>query len=102
MGKLYRYSIVYNEECYPPDYVMLDYYIIRETEKCYWVSYSESWRNPKRISKHTVTQITGKYATTKELALKQFKWRLEKRLRWYNYWTNTCKNVLQKINKDGK
>ena len=85
MKKVYRYSNLFSE------LILEEINIIKETDKSYFLDMYKT----KVIRKTTLDSSRWFCATTKNIALKQFINRTNKRLEWYAYYTKNCNQALE-------
>jgi hypothetical protein len=96
---LYRYEIEYRSEDGDTSIHLRELPVIRETEKCYFISrnYYEilgKGYGEKRVRK----DAHNTYAfDTKLKAKEHFIRRTHKRIRWFEFWTEECEKALKLI-----
>lgn len=98
--KYYRYYLEYESVEIERSVELIEFLVIRETPKWYWIStwYSKEKWVPKKDNSRT--QFAW---NTKEKAMYHFINRTSKRIGWYKYYTEECKEwvkIWEKILKD--
>lgn len=87
---LYRYEISYKNYEDDTDIYLRELKVLQETDKTYLVQ--NHYYQKKRIRKSSYNAYAH---AQKEKALEHFVRRTNKRIRWYEYWTEECKKSLE-------
>lgn len=88
--KLYRYEIEYKNYDGDTDIRLREYRVIDETDKTYVIEVY-GWTK-KRIRK---TSYNAWAHAQKDKALDHFIRRTDKRISWYEFWSDECKKALE-------
>lgn len=94
---LYRYEIEYQSEDGPTRVYLREIPVIRETEKTYFIKrdyYSVAVRAVKKDAYNTYAY------DTKEKAKEHFIRRTNKRIAWFDFWTEECRKALKLIEEE--
>jgi len=99
MKTLYRYEIEYRNEDGDTQVLLREFPVLQETQAAYFVGYpyqaSEAFgRKVKKVSK---TAMNTYAYDTKEKAKDHFIRRTQKRIKWFNFWIEECKEGLELI-----
>lgn len=89
---LYRYEIEYKSEDGDTSLQLRELPVLRETEKCYFVKRFYWGGTERRVSKEA--HDTFAY-NTKEKALAHFIRRTNKRISWFEFWTEECEKAIK-------
>jgi len=100
--EFYRYILQYTTEDLPTKIRLEKFYMVKETEKWYFISYNKFFvpqTKHKRIPKKEYN--LKQYAwSTKGKAIEHLKRRLAKRIKRYKFWARECNNWLEIIKEN--
>lgn len=100
--RFYRYNLQYTTEDWQTDIRLETFYMVKETEKWYFISHNKffiPWARHKRIPKKEF-QIKQYAWSTKKKAIEHLERRLKKRIKRYKFFINECNNWLDIIKED--